>query len=137
MALSRRNLSQALGSFPGRLYYRSCPHSRVGTTASQRKAQSFQRGLTTVPSPASGISSKWALLIAAGLAVGGAGVFLSTKQDDSKNSQKNFVPSKDDYQKVYNEIARLLIVMDEYDDGSYGPVSLSRISDLDMIRRCL
>jgi cytochrome c peroxidase len=106
----------------------------VGTAASQRNAQISQRGLTTVPSPASGIYSKWTLLIAAGLAVGGAGAFLLTKQNDSENSKKIFLPSKDDYQKVYNEIARLLIVMDEYDDGSYGPVSLSRISDLDMIR---
>jgi cytochrome c peroxidase len=58
-----------------------------------------------------------------------------TKQESSKNSQNIFVPSKDDYQKVYNEIARLLLDMDEYDDGSYGPVSLLRRSHLNIISR--
>ncbi|KAK5143086.1 heme peroxidase [Oleoguttula sp. CCFEE 6159] len=33
-----------------------------------------------------------------------------------------FVPTKDDYQQVYNHIAKLLEEHDEYDDGSYGPV---------------
>lgn len=33
-----------------------------------------------------------------------------------------FVPQKDDYQQVYNEIARRLEEKDDYDDGSYGPV---------------
>lgn len=33
-----------------------------------------------------------------------------------------FTPSKEDYQKVYNEIARHLEEKDDYDDGSYGPV---------------
>ncbi|KAK8138701.1 ascorbate peroxidase [Apiospora sp. TS-2023a] len=31
-------------------------------------------------------------------------------------------PTKDDYQKVYNEIAGRLEEKDDYDDGSYGPV---------------
>ncbi|KZT43589.1 heme peroxidase [Sistotremastrum suecicum HHB10207 ss-3] len=34
----------------------------------------------------------------------------------------NFVPSKADYQKVYNRIAETLDEAGEYDDGSYGPV---------------
>ncbi|UZP33724.1 hypothetical protein NXS19_001540 [Fusarium pseudograminearum] len=33
-----------------------------------------------------------------------------------------FNPSKEDYQKVYNEIAARLEEKDDYDDGSYGPV---------------
>ncbi|CEJ57311.1 hypothetical protein PMG11_06008 [Penicillium brasilianum] len=65
--------------------------------------------------------SKWALLFAAGLAVGGTSGFLLTTQESSKNGQNIFVPSKDDYKMVYNEIARLLLEMDEYDGGSYGP----------------
>ncbi|KAI4517710.1 heme peroxidase [Schizophyllum commune Loenen D] len=36
----------------------------------------------------------------------------------------NFVPSKEDYQKVYNRIAELLDEAEDYDDGSYGPVIL-------------
>ncbi|KAI5115692.1 hypothetical protein M0805_002835 [Coniferiporia weirii] len=34
----------------------------------------------------------------------------------------NFVPTKEDYQKVYNDIASILEENGEYDDGSYGPV---------------
>lgn len=33
-------------------------------------------------------------------------------------------PKFEDYQKVYNEIARLLVEKDDYDDGSFGPVLL-------------
>lgn len=33
-----------------------------------------------------------------------------------------FKPSKEDYQNVYDEISKLLVEKDEYDDGSYGPV---------------
>ena len=32
------------------------------------------------------------------------------------------IPKKEDYQQVYNEIAKLLEEKDDYDDGSYGPV---------------
>lgn len=35
---------------------------------------------------------------------------------------KLFAPVFEDYQKVYNEIAKVLEEKDEYDDGSYGPV---------------
>ena len=38
------------------------------------------------------------------------------------NAPAAFVPQKDDYQQVYNEIARRLEEKDDYDDGSYGPV---------------
>ena len=33
-----------------------------------------------------------------------------------------FKPAKEDYQKVYDYIAQLLVEKDDYDDGSYGPV---------------
>lgn len=36
----------------------------------------------------------------------------------------NFVPSKEDYQKVYNTIAEIMDDAGDYDDGSYGPVLL-------------
>jgi cytochrome c peroxidase len=35
-----------------------------------------------------------------------------------------FTPKVEDYQKVYDHIAQLLVEKDEYDDGSYGPVLL-------------
>jgi cytochrome c peroxidase len=36
-------------------------------------------------------------------------------------SQTVFIPTKEDYQKVYNDVAEILEDND-YDDGSYGPV---------------
>ena len=35
-----------------------------------------------------------------------------------------FTPTKEDYQKVYDAVAKRLIEESEYDDGSYGPVLL-------------
>ena len=43
----------------------------------------------------------------------------AAKNDDTP---KVFKPTKEDYQKVYNAIAELLLEKDDYDDGSYGPV---------------
>ena len=49
----------------------------------------------------------------------------STKQSSAAGKSKvptPFVPKKEDYQQVYNEIAKRLEEKDDYDDGSYGPV---------------
>ena len=54
-----------------------------------------------------------------------AGSAPSTKQSSAAGESKiptPFVPKKEDYQQVYNEIARRLEEKDDYDDGSYGPV---------------
>jgi cytochrome c peroxidase len=61
------------------------------------------------------------------LAVGGGGAFYLVNGDAFKSTSRAsgiFTPTKEDYQKVYNEIARLLAEKDDYDDGSYGPVRL-------------
>ncbi|KAK6354230.1 heme peroxidase [Orbilia blumenaviensis] len=61
-------------------------------------------------------------------ALGGGGYYLySTGQLDSLFSAagipaKEFVPTQEDYVKIYNEVAKRLVDFDEYDDGSYGPV---------------
>lgn len=76
-------------------------------------------------------SSKTGLYIALGLALaGGAGGYFylnngsvsTLKSGSSGESRGAITPKKDDYQKVYNEIAKLLEEKDDYDDGSYGPV---------------
>ena len=46
------------------------------------------------------------------------------KQDSAKETRGIFTPKKEDYQKVYDEIAKALVEQDDYDDGSYGPVLL-------------
>lgn len=45
----------------------------------------------------------------------------SSAAGESKASTP-FVPKKEDYQQVYNAIAKQLEEQDDYDDGSYGPV---------------
>lgn len=44
------------------------------------------------------------------------------KKGSSGETSGVFTPKKDDYQQVYNEVAKLLEEKDDYDDGSYGPV---------------
>ncbi|KAF3906637.1 Catalase-peroxidase [Dactylellina cionopaga] len=64
--------------------------------------------------------------IAAAIAGGGGYYLYSTGQlgdfAGAGISSKEFVPSKEDYIKIYEEIAKRLIEFDDYDDGSYGPV---------------
>ena len=43
---------------------------------------------------------------------------------EGKSKTAVFTPKFDDYQRVYNEIAKRLEEKDDYDDGSYGPVLL-------------
>jgi cytochrome c peroxidase len=40
----------------------------------------------------------------------------------NRKPKEAFVPGFDDYQKVYDAIAKALEEHDDYDDGSYGPV---------------
>ncbi|KAK5987595.1 Cytochrome c peroxidase [Cladobotryum mycophilum] len=58
--------------------------------------------------------------LGAAAALGGLGIWWFTS--GSSASSKNFVPGKEDYQKIYNDIAARLEEKDDYDDGSYGPV---------------
>lgn len=61
--------------------------------------------------------------IAASAALGGAGYYWFSLQREGATA-KVFKPTKEDYQAVYDEIARRLDEKDDYDDGSYGPVLL-------------
>ncbi len=64
----------------------------------------------------------------AGALLVGAGVYgLYTYKPElfgQTNSKKIFTPRFEDYQKVYDHIAKRLEEHDDYDDGSYGPVLL-------------
>ncbi|PCH02615.1 Plant ascorbate peroxidase [Penicillium occitanis (nom. inval.)] len=57
-----------------------------------------------------------------GVVAGGAAYYFYSSGDITAKATGPFVPTQEDYQKVYNEIARLLVEKDDYDDGSYGPV---------------
>jgi cytochrome c peroxidase len=91
-------------------------------------ARSSRRGYSSGPNPSSsgGSSLYWGLGAAAIAGAGGFYFYNSqnatlTQSSDGK-SKGVFVPKQEDYQKVYNYIAKLLQEKDEYDDGSYGPV---------------
>jgi cytochrome c peroxidase len=69
------------------------------------------------------------LIYAAGAlaaAAAGYGVYLMNPQlfGQAQKDTAVFAPKFDDYQDVYNHIAKRLEEHDEYDDGSYGPVLL-------------
>ncbi|KAI9818116.1 MAG: heme peroxidase [Pycnora praestabilis] len=116
---------------------RSTPAASAFKTTATRNAcfvlpkqtfQSNRRGYASNATPKAGGSG---LVWAAGLAAaGGAGYYFyansgdatSVVRDNSKVTSGPFTPKKDDYQQVYNEIAKLLEEKDDYDDGSYGPV---------------
>ncbi|KAG6276990.1 heme peroxidase [Claviceps purpurea] len=68
--------------------------------------------------PKSSVAGRYGLGIAAALAAVGAVYGLSN------TTTKTVEPTKEDYQKVYNEIASRLDEKDDYDDGSFGPVLL-------------
>ncbi|KAL2847411.1 heme peroxidase [Aspergillus pseudodeflectus] len=123
MSLFRRTASRAAQVSPARAHYvRGCHQGKLTVIPCAKHAA--KRGFATTPSSASAAYSRWTFLLGAGLAVSGAATFLYTKQETPTSLEPVHVPSQEDYQKVYNEVARLLAEMDEYDDGSYGPVVL-------------
>ncbi|EFQ99651.1 cytochrome c peroxidase [Nannizzia gypsea CBS 118893] len=81
---------------------------------------SSRRGYSTASEPPKSSSGMYWALGAVALAAGGTYYYMNN--DSFAAAQKPFVPTKEDYQKVYDEIAHLLIEKDDYDDGSYGPV---------------
>lgn len=67
------------------------------------------------------------MLYGAGALVVGAagyGIYLLNPElfGQEKKSKGPFVPKYEDYQKVYDAVAKKLEDEDDYDDGSYGPV---------------
>lgn len=123
MASAARSFTRALRSTP--------VTSSVKRTATFAPCTTFRqqsrRGYAGSASPKSG---NGALIggIAALLAAGAGGYYAYNTgivAGDAKSASTGiFTPSSEDYQKVYNSIAKRLVEHDEYDDGSYGPVLL-------------
>ncbi|KAL9122386.1 MAG: hypothetical protein Q9187_001052 [Circinaria calcarea] len=103
--------------------------SRNSRLALQRQAfRSSRRGYASGPgSNPSKPYLYWGIGLAA---AAGAGVYFynanggitTLKEGSAGETRGLFTPTKEDYQKVYNEIAKALAEKDDYDDGSYGPV---------------
>ncbi|KAI2468099.1 heme peroxidase [Annulohypoxylon bovei var. microspora] len=99
---------------------RTTARNTFTTSSRQAFRQHGRRFYSSEPPKSSGSS---ALLYIAGAAVAGGAGYYFYAQGGSAGT-KVFTPTKADYVKVYNEIAKLLEEHDDYDDGSYGPVLL-------------
>lgn len=128
-----RATSRNISFTPLRRNLTTATHARPSTRFVSPIKQAPRRGYASEASPSGG-SGKGIFIGLTLAAVGGAGYYLYANDQLSgltgiaggKSSTKTpgpFQPGKDDYQKVYNDVAELLESNDEYDDGSYGPVS--------------
>jgi cytochrome c peroxidase len=127
MATVAKNVTRALRSTPATSSLRT---SALRTSRYALPQQTFRfqsrRGYASGAGPAGGSSKTLYWLFGLGAAAGVGGYAYanseSLKQNSAGEGPKIFKPTKEDYQKVYNTIAELLVEKDDYDDGSYGPV---------------
>lgn len=100
--------------------------TRPFTTAAPRIAfrqrYSGHRFYSSSTEPPKQSSTNPLIWVLGAAAAGGAGYYFLRGNSQSSATTKVVNPTKDDYQKVYNEIASRLEEKDDYDDGSYGPV---------------
>lgn len=97
---------------------RTTTRSTLATAAPRTFRQGGRRFYSSEPPKSSSNPLLWAVGAAA---AGGAGYYFWS-QNSAPATPKVFTPTKEDYQKVYNEIASRLEENEDYDDGSYGPV---------------
>nr|POE75745.1 cytochrome c peroxidase, mitochondrial [Quercus suber] len=140
MATASKTFTRALRSTPASSSFRPTAARRFAVPrqalqqASRRtyasEAPKPTEAGSEAPKPSGGSSSNTLLYgaIAAAVLAGGAYYgFNASKQGSAEQGQKGstvFSPTKEDYQKVYNAIAKRLVDENDYDDGSYGPVLL-------------
>ncbi|KAI8934257.1 heme peroxidase [Plenodomus lindquistii] len=128
MASASRTFSRALRTAAPSL--RTTAHSSARFVAPAQKTfgKQWQRGYASGKEEAQDKyeGNPTGLIYGAGALLVGAAVYgLYTYQPELFGKEaKAFVPRFEDYQKVYNKIAKLLEEKDDYDDGSYGPVLL-------------
>lgn len=125
MASAARSFTRAFAqSSSATSSFRSAAVRRTGrfSVPTQAFRSSSRRGYSSQAAPEK--SSTGFYLGLGAVVLGGAGAFYYLNDGVFTGAKPSapFVPTKADYQKVYDEIARLLIEKDDYDDGSYGPV---------------
>lgn len=97
------------------------------STFRQQRQRGYATGKQTEDGPDKYDGNPTGLIIGAAALLVGAGAWgLYTQKPElfGQESRKIFVPRFEDYQKVYDTIAKRLEEQDDYDDGSYGPVLL-------------
>jgi cytochrome c peroxidase len=99
--------------------------TRFAPVARQAFRQQSRRGYADDAAPKSG-GNGWIFGLLGVAAIGGGGYYYSQNYlgTDSVVKTGPFVPKFEDYQGVYNAVAKALEEKDDYDDGSYGPVLL-------------
>ncbi|KAI9797002.1 MAG: heme peroxidase [Piccolia ochrophora] len=136
MASTTRCIPRATTSLRANVIYSAPLRAAARNNAqlvSRFQHRSAQRGYaSSTPPPKSNTGLYWGVGLAA--VAGGAGYFYATdsgkalfgsaKEGSAKatKSAGPFVPKFEDYQKVYDAIAKRLEDEDQYEDGSYGPV---------------
>lgn len=120
MASAARSATRAfLRSTPATSSFRPAVRSARFALPAQGFRSSARRGYASEAGQKSGGSGAiWAFALAA---AGGAGAYFYLNGESAPAGP--FVPTKEDYQKVYDAIAQRLANETDYDDGSYGPVS--------------
>lgn len=119
MASAARSATRAfLRSTPATSSFRPAARSARFALPAQGFRASGRRGYASEAGEKKGGSGGiFALAIAI---AGGAGAYFYLNGESTPKGP--FVPTKEDYQKVYDEIAYKLANETDYDDGSYGPV---------------
>jgi cytochrome c peroxidase len=124
MASAARSLTRgALRSSPATFKTTTTRSSRL--LAPRPAFQQSRRGYADSGTPKSGGSGLlWGAVLAG---IGGGGYYYYTQNPDlfakaEEKAKGPFEPKYEDYQKVYEAVAKALEEKDDYDDGSYGPV---------------
>ncbi|KAI9671542.1 MAG: heme peroxidase [Caeruleum heppii] len=140
MATAARSFSRvALRSSPATSAFRASTRTNIRSIPRQPTSSTRRSYASSSSSGSSSTGLIWGAGLAAAAGAGyyffaanqrgqsqkGSSVPESSKEGSASGSFATggkFVPRLDDYQKVYNAVAKLLEEHDEYDDGSYGPV---------------
>lgn len=122
MATSTRQFARAATRLTARNFSAAAPRAAFRPRYSGHR---FYSSSSSSPEPAKS-SSTFAWLAGAAVVGGGAGLYVYSQGDAKAAAAPKTLanPTKEDFQKVYNEIALRLDEKDDYDDGSYGPVLL-------------
>ncbi|KAG9190697.1 Cytochrome c peroxidase [Alternaria panax] len=128
MASASRSFSRALRTAAPSIRTASTRSSARFVTPTRKALGNQQRGYASHEGPDKHEGNPTGLAWGAGVLLVGAGVYsLYTYKPElfgQTSSRKAFTPRFEDYQKVYDHIAKRLEEHDDYDDGSYGPVLL-------------
>jgi len=132
MATAAKSFARAITRASPTSSIRPATRTIRSSLLSKQVCQSSRRGYSSEAGPGSAKSNAGIYIGAAIVAAAGAGGFYYFNKRDvdelhlikgsSGETKGIFKATKEDYQKVYDEIAYLLVEKDEYDDGSYGPV---------------